>query len=66
MRERPLLFDSAQEAAFPGGIRSFVTVIGTETGHYCADMVLGSLGGNEELFSDLASGQSLGQERENL
>jgi hypothetical protein len=29
-------------------------------------MVLGSLGGNEELFGDLSIGQPLGRERKNL
>ena len=63
---RPLLFDCAQEAAFAGGIRSFVTAVSPETRHYCADMMLSGLGGNEELFGNLSIGQPLGQERKNL
>jgi hypothetical protein len=43
-----------------------VAVVSAETSHYCADMMLGGLGGNKEFFGDLRIGQTLGQERKNL
>jgi hypothetical protein len=63
---RALLFDSVQQTAFAGGIRSFVTGVSAETGHDCAHMMLGGLGGNKQFFGDLSIGQSLGQERKNF
>lgn len=63
---RSLFFDSAQEAASAGRIRSLVTGLSAEPGHYGADMMLGGLGGNKELLGDLSIGQSLRQERKNL